>query len=109
MKCSVCVSPDAGEDAPLPDCAFRRCHAASLMNPGFEPWLILFRLMKSDILSKNGLNARTLEENDWDDIPSQLLFAQMDVAWHEAWNAKRENEQAAEQLKGQVHSRGRRR
>lgn len=85
---------------------------AHLMNPGFEPWLLMFRLLRSDVLSKNGLNAKTLEENDWTDLASQLIFAQMDVVYQNAVNAQREEEMAKARQKGgggTITSGGRRR
>lgn len=92
----------------VPACAVRRCHAAHLMNPGFPPWLLMFRLLKSELLSSNGLNARTLDDNEWSDLASQLIFAQMETAHAIAVNEKRESE-AEKQRQKQEHTRQARR
>lgn len=67
-----------------PDCWFRRCEAAHLMNPGFWPWLQMFALLRGELLAKHGIGRYALEEAEWLDFQSMLIFEAMNTALEQA-------------------------
>ena len=60
------------------------------MNPGFEPWLEAFRLLRSETVKDLGV--KHLERNGWDDVDSLMIFDAMGNVRANAIAEKRENE-----------------
>lgn len=94
-NCGTCyarLSESKGQAKPL--CWERACPVARLMNPGFEPWLIVFAVLADELISKNGLGRDMLSElgHGWTDFETLLVLKRMHVTWQMACADKRESE-----------------
>lgn len=95
-NCGTCYArrkESGGQSEPA--CWQRLCSVAHMMNPGFEPWLIVFAVLSDEMIANNGLGRDALLDlgHGWTDFETLLVLKRMHHVWAQAQAEKREEQQ----------------